>query len=298
MPELRRSARVAARPAPEPITYDEQPVVKKPKKAANTGTVKTTTTTATTESSSSSEELQIGDKLPELTLFDQDENEIDLGKVAKTAKYLVIFAYPKASTPGCTRQACGFQRNYQFLKDNNVTVFGLSSDSPKAQKNFQVKQKLEYSLLCDPSKQLIGPLGAKKSPSGIKRSHWIFVDGVLKVKRIQISPEASIDGAKTEVEQFIKGDASSNNGNTEEKSENGLEEKKEEEAVVAEEAKEEAVAEETKEEPKVESNIDVKPVAEEEKEPETEESKEEVKEEGKEDTKADEATEAEKENGD
>lgn len=149
-------------------------------------------------------ELQVGDEIPDLVLLDEDENEVDLKKVAASTKYLVIFAYPKASTPGCTRQVCGFQKNFQFLKDSNTTVFGISSDSPKAQKNFITKQGLEYSLLSDPSKKLIGPLGAKKLPLGIKRSHWIFVDMVLKVKLIGISPEVSINSAKEEIENFIK----------------------------------------------------------------------------------------------
>lgn len=155
------------------------------------------------ENSGSSKELEVGDKIPDLVLLDEDENEIDLRKAAAKTKYLVIFAYPKASTPGCTRQVCGFQKNFKFLQDSNTTVFGLSSDSPKSQKNFVGKQKLEYSLLSDPDKRLIGPLGAKKSPLGIKRSHWIFVDSVLKVKLIAISPEASVNSAKEEIEKFI-----------------------------------------------------------------------------------------------
>lgn len=160
-------------------------------------------------------EIEIGDKIPDLTLLNQDEKEINLPAVAKEHKYVVIFAYPKASTPGCTRQVCGFQKNFQFLTDKNVAVFGLSADTPHNQKNFQTKQHVEYDLLSDPKRELIGSLGAKKQPSGIKRSHWIFVDGVLKVKRLQISPEQSVDGAKEEIEQFIaeaNGDKGGSNG--------------------------------------------------------------------------------------
>lgn len=77
------------------------------------------------------------------------------------------------------------------------------SDSVKAQKNFQTKQNAEYDLLSDPEKKLIGALGAKKHPLGIIRSHWIFVDGVLKVKQIQVSPEVSFTSAEEEIKKFI-----------------------------------------------------------------------------------------------
>lgn len=291
MPELRRSARVASRPAPEPAS-EELPAPKRAKKA-------TSTKAATTQPAASSKEIQIGDKIPDIKLLNQDEEEIDLAEVAKTSKYVVIFAYPRASTPGCTRQACGFQRNYQFLKSNNVTVFGLSADSTKAQKNFQTKQKLEYSLLSDPGKQLIGILGAKKAPSGIKRSHWIFVDGVLKIKRIQISPEASIDGAKTEVEDFIKGqeddkeevkkdevkdEVKEANAESEEDKTNGTqdtataEDSKPEKAVVVEASEDGVKIEKSNEEPKAETTIDA--VKEEIQKDETKENAEEESTEG------------------
>lgn len=147
-------------------------------------------------------ELQVGDAIPDLTLLDEDGKEINLKQVSSKTKYLVIFAYPKALTPGCTRQVCGFQLNYDSLTQLDTTVLGLSADLPKSQKNFITKQGLKYHLLSDPDKKLIGPLGAKKQPSGIKRSHWIFENGVLKIKKIQISPEDSFNGALADIEKL------------------------------------------------------------------------------------------------
>lgn len=188
MPELRRSARtaVAAEPKSKKQKVDEKPEIVAPKKTA-------------------SKELEVGDEIPDLTLLDENEDEISLRDAAKKTKYLVIFAYPKASTPGCTRQVCGFQKNYKKLTELDTTVFGLSADKPKSQLNFVTKQSLEYPLLSDPTRELIGLLGAKKSPSGIKRSHWIFVDGVLKIKKIQISPEVSVTSALKDIEE-LRGD--------------------------------------------------------------------------------------------
>ncbi|KAI5959510.1 DOT5 [Candida pseudojiufengensis] len=214
MSGLRRSARVAAQPQP-PKT--EEPPVKKAKKPSKTNNNKTPQSDVKkkeekeekpepteTKDEETSVELEVGDKLPSIKLLNQNDEEVDLQAESQKHKYLIIFAYPKASTPGCTRQVCGFQKNHKWFTDNNVAVFGISSDTPKNQLNFVQKQGLEYDLISDPEKKIIGLLGAKKSPSGIKRSHWIFVDGVLKDKDLQISPEQSIEGAKEAIENYIK----------------------------------------------------------------------------------------------
>lgn len=203
MSTKRQSSRLAAQSSANGTTVTKNDV-ETPKKKQKTDTTLKKESEPAKNDIAKSQELEVGDEIPDLVLLDEDENEVDLKKAAASTKYLVIFAYPKASTPGCTRQVCGFQKNFKFLKDSNTTVFGLSSDTSKAQKNFIVKQGLEYSLLSDPQKKLIGPLGAKKLPLGIKRSHWIFVDSVLKVKLIGISPEISINSAKEEIENFIK----------------------------------------------------------------------------------------------
>lgn len=151
-------------------------------------------------------ELEEGDILPKnLELETQDSKKINLLKYAKDAHMLVIFAYPKASTPGCTRQAQGFRDEYSKLNgDLKASVLGLSADNAAAQTKFKEKQNLPYDLLCDPSKKLITLLGCKKTPSGTIRSHFIFVDGVLKVKKVKISPEASFKGALEQVTELSK----------------------------------------------------------------------------------------------
>lgn len=146
-----------------------------------------------------STELDVGDEIPDITLQNQDGEDVSLRKVAQEHKIIIIFAYPKASTPGCTRQACGYRDNYDDLKEH-AAVFGLSGDNAAAQKKFQTKQSLPFDLLCDPHRKLIGFLGAKKTAqSGTLRSHWVFFDGKLKFKRVKVSPEVSIQDGKKEV---------------------------------------------------------------------------------------------------
>lgn len=225
MSPLRRSARVAGhakRAAPE----DAAPA-KKTKTAKNDSTQPATKKTAEATANKvdakddnkvdgvdakddnkvkQTGEIEVGDAIPDLTLVDENGNDVSLVAAAKSNKYVVIFAYPKASTPGCTRQAKGFQKNYDELAKLDAAVYGLLADSPKSQLNFVTKQGLQYHLLSDPGRALIGALGARKSPTGIKRSHWVFADGKLAVKRVQISPETSIDGALAEVQKLAKGE--------------------------------------------------------------------------------------------
>lgn len=155
------------------------------------------------EDGKGTEEIEVGDEAPDIKLVNQDGKEISTKEELNGSKYNVVFAYPKASTPGCTRQAQGFRDNHEFYEKHGVKVFGLSADTPKAQTNFIKKYELNYDLWCDPKKQLIEVLGAKKSPSGTKRSHWVFKDGKLVDKKIQISPENSVSEARKWIEDDI-----------------------------------------------------------------------------------------------
>lgn len=144
--------------------------------------------------------VQVGDEFPDVTLLDQQGNEVNVKEIAMK-KTVVIFAYPRASTPGCTRQACGFRDSYPKFESKDVAVFGLSADSVKAQLNFHDKQKLQYQLLSDPEYKLITPLGAKKTATGgIVRSHWIVKNGKFTTVAVGISPEKSFTSALEDVQ--------------------------------------------------------------------------------------------------
>lgn len=195
MPELRRSNRVANKQQVSYASDSEEEHSQPPQKKVK----------------QEDDGLAIGQPIPDITLKDEDDEDINLLDILKKSTYLVLFAYPKASTPGCTRQVNGFEKNYTYYKTNNVQIFGISADSPQSQKKFKEKFGLQYKLLSDPGKELIAQLGAKKSPSGIKRSHWIFKNGELLVKKLQISPEVSIDSSLTDIEQFLKGEEKEEN---------------------------------------------------------------------------------------
>lgn len=148
-----------------------------------------------TKSAKMSEYVQEGDPVPDVTLLDEEGNEVNIKEIA-SSKTVVLFAYPKASTPGCTRQVCGFRDSFPKFEAKDVAIFGLSADSVKAQKNFHDKQNLQYPLLSDPEYKLIEPLGAKKTATGgVTRSHWIIKNGKFSTVAVGITPEQSFTTA-------------------------------------------------------------------------------------------------------
>ncbi|EPY53118.1 thioredoxin peroxidase [Schizosaccharomyces cryophilus OY26] len=157
---------------------------------------KTETSSDTTASPANELEqsIDVGDLIPDLTLLNQDEVPVKLSELVKS-RGLVIFAYPRASTPGCTKQGCGFRDNYPQIQAADYEVFGVSFDSCKSQKSFKTKQEFPYDLLSDPEGLLIERLGARKPDGKLFRSHWIFEKGSGKclVKEIDISPLDSVD---------------------------------------------------------------------------------------------------------
>jgi len=148
--------------------------------------------------------LSVGDAFPAVKLLNDAGAEVDLGAVLKT-KGLVLFMYPKANTPGCTKQACGFRENTSALADAGFAVYGMSADTPTAQTSWKKKHNLAYPLLCDRDLALVKAIGAFKAPKNIKRSHIIVAKGgkVLDV-RVPIGPEDSFKEAVKFVEGLAK----------------------------------------------------------------------------------------------
>lgn len=108
--------------------------------------------------------LQTGDQAPNFSAKDQDGNLHSLEDYK--GKKLVVFFYPKASTPGCTAEACNLRDNYEALQEKGYELIGVSADSPRRQKNFQEKYDLPFPLLADESKEVIeafGVWGPKKN---------------------------------------------------------------------------------------------------------------------------------------
>ncbi len=137
--------------------------------------------------------LKIGDIAPNFTSKDQDGNTISLSDYK--GKKLVLFFYPKASTPGCTVEACNLRDNYERFQSLGYEILGVSADNEKRQTNFRNRFKFPYPLLADEDKTVINAFevwGPKKfmgrTYDGIHRTTFvidengIIEDVILKVK--------------------------------------------------------------------------------------------------------------------
>lgn len=128
--------------------------------------------------------LKIGEKAPDFKGIDQNGKEINLTDFK--GKKVVLFFYPKASTPGCTAEACDLQNNIERFVNANYQVIGVSADSQKRQLNFATKNNLEYPLIANEDKVIInayGVWGPKKfmgrEYDGIHRTTFIIDENGL-----------------------------------------------------------------------------------------------------------------------
>ena len=94
--------------------------------------------------------IKIGEKAPLFELFDQDEKLFSLKDY--NGKKMVIYFFPKAFTPGWTKQACGFRDQYSVYQENNIEIIGISYDIRDKQKSFSEKYKLNFRILSDSKK--------------------------------------------------------------------------------------------------------------------------------------------------
>ncbi|KAI0646341.1 thioredoxin-like protein [Trametes meyenii] len=166
---------------------DDAPAVKKSKAEAEAPEESNGAATGETEALSP---IDIGDVLPSYTLKNEKDEDVDV--VTLTAeKGVIFFLVPKADTPGCTTQACGFRDVYPDFTSHNFEVYCLSADKPTAQAKWQSKKNLPYPLLSDPKRVLIAALGAGEGGK-TKRSHFIFEKGGKLVdKKIPVKPADS-----------------------------------------------------------------------------------------------------------
>ena len=117
--------------------------------------------------------LKQGDKVPNFSVNDQDGNKVSLTDYK--GKKLIVFFYPKASTPGCTAEACNLTDNYKALQDKGFEILGVSADSEKRQSNFKNKYSFPFPLLADEDKEVINAFGVW----GLKKFMGKEYDGII-----------------------------------------------------------------------------------------------------------------------
>lgn len=144
--------------------------------------------------------LQPGDKAPAFRLPDADGNMVSLSDYR--GRRLVVYFYPAASTPGCTKEACDFRDNLHDLNEAGLDVVGISPDPPAKLAKFRDAEGLTFPLLSDPDRKVLtawGAYGAKqmygKTVQGVIRSTFV-VDEKGKIAVAQYNVKATGHVAK------------------------------------------------------------------------------------------------------
>ena len=152
--------------------------------------------------------LEVGMKAPDFTLLDKRGNSVSLSDFL--GKKVVLYFYPKDSTPGCTRQACAFAQNHSNFEDKNVVVIGVSKDSVASHLKFAEKYDLPFVLRSDPGLQAIQAYGVwqekklygKVSMGVVRSTYLIDEQGVIE----KVMPKVKPDTNAAEILAYLNGE--------------------------------------------------------------------------------------------
>jgi peroxiredoxin Q/BCP len=132
--------------------------------------------------------LSPGDNAPDFTLLDSAGKDVSLADFR--GQSVVVYFYPAAGTPGCTKQACDFRDNLAELNDAGYQILGISPDKPEKLAKFADAEKLTFPLLSDPEKAVLTAWGA----FGEKKNYGKVVQGVIRSTFV-IDPDGKISKA-------------------------------------------------------------------------------------------------------
>jgi peroxiredoxin Q/BCP len=151
--------------------------------------------------------MNLHDKVTDFALLDDQEQTVHLSDFA--GKPVVLFFFPRADTPGCTIEACGFRDQFQKIRKTGAVVLGISRDTPTAQRKFREKYDLPYSLLADVDEAVCKQFGVLKEKNmygkmvmGIERT--TFVIGPDQ-RLLKVFPKVKPEGHAEEVLEALKG---------------------------------------------------------------------------------------------
>ncbi len=135
-------------------------------------------------------ELKLGSPAPQFSTQTQDAKNFKLS--GRKGQWTVLYFYPKAETPSCTKQACAFRDSINVIRAEGADIYGVSSDTVEQQAAFHKNHNLNFTLLADPDSKIIEMYGSK-IPTMKMSKRWTFIiDPDLKIQNI----EKDVDPAK------------------------------------------------------------------------------------------------------
>ncbi len=142
--------------------------------------------------------IEIGSKIPEFILKDQNNNDFDIKSVLGE-KNLVIYFYPKDDSPGCSKQACSFRDQFEVFKDADALVIGISGQSVESHKKFAEKYRINYILLSDTDNKVRKLFGVPTNLFGILPGRVSYIINkkaeVVFIFNSQLQAEKHVDEA-------------------------------------------------------------------------------------------------------
>jgi peroxiredoxin Q/BCP len=140
------------------------------------------------------DELQAGQPAPLFTAKTQDGTAFDLA--SRKGQWTVLYFFPKAGTPGCTKQACAFRDNIALIRDQGAEVYGISTDNVESQAAFHKDQQLPFTLLADPDGVVTEKYGAKM-PLLTMAKRWTFIiDPTLTIQLVERDVDPAMDAQR------------------------------------------------------------------------------------------------------
>ena len=134
---------------------------------------------------SRSKTVSEGDKLPGFKIQNQDGEPVSSSDIQDA----IIYFYPKANTPGCTKEACSFRDSISDLNNAGLEVYGVSTDTVETQKRFHDSEELNFDLLADRKGDLADKFGVLSSTGFAKRTTFIVREGEIEKVFREVNPE-------------------------------------------------------------------------------------------------------------
>ncbi len=138
-------------------------------------------------------EVKVGDAAPAFKVKNQAGKEFDLA--SRKGQWTILYFYPKAETPGCTKQACAYRDNIQKVRELGADVFGISVNSVSDQAKFHDNHKMKFDLLADENGDVTKLYGAKMPVVNMSKRWTFILDPELKVREIDksVDPVKDVD---------------------------------------------------------------------------------------------------------
>ncbi|AYF43610.1 MULTISPECIES: peroxiredoxin [Halobacteriovorax] len=144
--------------------------------------------------SAQAKDVELGQKVPDFTV--KNHKGKDFTMASRKGKWTVLYFYPKAGTPGCTKQACAFRDSIKSIRKLGAEVYGISVDSVKDQAEFHEEHALTFDLLSDESGEVTKKFGAKMAVFNMSKRWTFIIDPNLKIVALDRDVDPMLDADK------------------------------------------------------------------------------------------------------